>query len=223
MKFKVYVDYTNEDTPRPFYVGKGTSARVSSAKRNKYHDSIARKYGMNRIVVFESDDEQEVLGRECLLIKELKTYFFASDDGWGANFTEGGEGIVGYVFTEEQCQRLSEACAGEKNGMFGKHHSEETRKKIGDAERGWHHTDETKAILAEYAKKIHTGRTRSDETRRRISESCTGHTPWNKGKTGLQEGHMKGRHHSEETRKKLSEARKGKPPWNKGKKKTGAE
>ena len=43
------------------------------------------------------------------------------------------------------------------------------------------------------------GKNVSEETRKKLSESHKGQTPWNKGK-----------HHSEETKKKISEAQKGK-------------
>lgn len=49
----------------------------------------------------------------------------------------------------------------------------------------------------------------SEETKRKISESCKGKPAPNKGK---KLGPM-----SEETKKKMSEAHKGKIPWNKGK------
>ena len=48
MKFKVYVDYTTEELPRPFYVGKGNSSRILNLKRNRLHDSIAKKLSESR-------------------------------------------------------------------------------------------------------------------------------------------------------------------------------
>ena len=53
------------------------------------------------------------------------------------------------------------------------------------------------------------GQLHTEETKRKISLSLIGNTPWNKGKHGLQE-------HSEETRRKMSESHKGQIPWNKG-------
>lgn len=47
------------------------------------------------------------------------------------------------------------------------------------------------------------------------------HTPWNKGKTGVQVAWNKGISPSKETRHKQSEANKGKTPWNKGKNTSG--
>lgn len=157
------------------------------------------KYGFDRRIVFETDNEQEAFEKECLLITEYDTYVYGG--GWGANFTLGGEGtpgtkrpdvrgenhpMFGRKHSEESKRKNSEsnkiAQAGENNAMYGRHHSEETRKKIGDNQRGWHHTEETKVILGEVAKRIHTGRKRSEESRKKMSEARKGKPPWNKGK-----------------------------------------
>lgn len=69
--------------------------------------------------------------------------------------------------------------------------------------KGAHRSDETRKKISESQKDENGpfyGKHHSDEARRKISES------------------MKGRTISAETRKKLSELRKGKVPWNKGKK-----
>lgn len=101
------------------------------------------------------------------------------------------------------------------SGMSGKHHSEETKRKISESHKG---------------KKGHPawnkGKHPTEETKRKISESHKGRIPWNKGKTGeykLSEEHkkklseslkgreswIKGKNHSEETKKKMSESQKG--------------
>lgn len=49
----------------------------------------------------------------------------------------------------------------------------------------------------------------SDEKKKKISDSCKGKIPWNKGKTDI---------YSERTLKSNSDKHKGKPSWNKGKK-----
>ena len=86
---------------------------------------------------------------------------------------------------------------GDKNPMFGKNLSAETRKKMSDAKKGKHPSAETRQKISD-AKK---GKTKSAETRRKMSEANRG-----------EKNPMFGRHwhQSEETRKKLSDANKGK-------------
>ena len=77
--------------------------------------------------------------------------------------------------SDETRRKMSEAKKGENNPLFGKHRSEDTRIKISEANKG-----RLKGIP------------KSDEQRRKISES------------------MKGRTISAETRRKMSESKKGK-------------
>lgn len=169
--------------------------------------------------MFETNDEQEAFTKERELIAEFKTCVYV-EGSWGANFTIGGEGPSGMKQSEESKRKNSEsnriAQAGERNGMFGRHHSEKTRKKIGDNQRGWHHTDESKEKLAEAARRLHTGMKRSDESKRRMSEARKGKSPWNKGKKLGPRAEP--RVFSEEARGNISEGCKGRIPWNKGKK-----
>jgi len=89
-------------------------------------------------------------------------------------------------------------------GMFGYHHSEETRARISAANMGKklgsHHSDETRAKMsaAKTGNKNFLGHHHSEETKRKISAAKTGNKAW------------LGRHHSEETRTKISAAHLGK-------------
>ena len=96
--------------------------------------------------------------------------------------------------------------------------SEETRRKISEANRRRTLSDETRKKMSESLK----GRTISDECRRKISEAKKGRKFTEEHRIKLSEAHkgkpsaMKGRTHSEETRKKISAANKGKPSNRKG-------
>ena len=130
----------------------------------------------------------------------------------GYNLTEGGNGGVP---SEETRRKLSELkkglLSGEKNPMFGKHHSEETKQKIGGVHKGKHISEEQKKKLSIALK----GRIMSDEHKKKIGEANKGrhHSEESKKKMsqtkkGLQSGEkhpMFGKHHSEESKKKMSQ------------------
>ncbi len=103
---------------------------------------------------------------------------------------------------------------------LGKHHSEETKRKIGNSNEGKKHSEEFRKRISERQKgrilseetkeKIRNGnkgKVMSEEAKRKISEANKGkklnYPIWNKGKRGLQKP-------SEETRKRMSESHKGK-------------
>ena len=75
-----------------------------------------RKHGRQnfKVEVLETriDNADDLKEREKYWIKELKTYTFTS--GHGYNMTLGGDGALGYKWTEEQCR------TGEKNPMYGR-------------------------------------------------------------------------------------------------------
>ena len=82
---------------------------------------------------------------------------------------------------------------GENNPLFGKHPSEETKKKMSEAKKGRTFTEEHRRKMSE-AKKGENhplfGHHHSEESRRKISAA------------------KKGKHHSEETKKKMSDTAK---------------
>jgi hypothetical protein len=88
--------------------------------------------------------------------------------------------------------------SGKKHPMYGKTHTEESKKKM----RGKIRTDEQKQVLRVRAKEQFS----NPENRKKAGEANIGRTPW-----------LKGRKHSEESRRKMSESLKGHVPWNKGK------
>jgi len=111
------------------------------------------------------------------------------------NGTDGGEGKIGAVVSDETKSYFSKLFSGEGNPFYGKHHSEETLQKL----RNKFISDETKEKIRTW----HTGKKLSDEHKKKISENST--RPF------------LGKHHTEESKEKNRQFHLGKPAWNKGK------
>lgn len=100
------------------------------------------------------------------LLKEREIYWINELDSYknGYNITSGGEGILGFKFSDEQIKKRT--FYGEKNPFFGKKHSEETKKKISlknsgkNAPRyGIKMSDKEK----EFLRNVHLGKKKSPE------------------------------------------------------------
>ncbi len=121
------------------------------------------------------------------------------------NQTDGGEGTINYQFTSEQRLRMRERSRGEKNPMFGKKHSKETREKISLANKGkigWKKAKPKQLLLSLKFVRIgpNKGKKFSEEHKRKISESITG-----------EKNPFYGKKHTEEYKKWASESRMGIP------------
>ena len=171
----------------PYYVGKGKGRRAYHTG----HSYDVPKDKNNIVFVLNNLTEEQAFQNEIDFI----SWYGRVDSGNGIlrNLTDGGEGMSGWVPSEETKRKISKASKGELNPMFGKTRSEETKRKIGEASKGKILSEETKRKIGESNK----GKTRSEETKRKISKA-------NKGKLN----YMFGKTHSEESRRKIGEASK---------------
>ena len=100
------------------------------------------------------------------------------------------------------------ARVGEKHPMFGKHLSEEAKRKISVSLKGRHHSEETRKRISEANK----GRKHSEETKKKISDNSAkywrGKELTEEMKEKMSRSHQ-GQCHSGETKKKISESLKG--------------
>jgi group I intron endonuclease len=90
----------------------------------------------------------------------------------------------GKKLSEEHKKKIGDSVSGEKNGFYGKHHTEETRKKIVEVNKGnkYHfghkHTEETKQIIKEKSKgnTSHLGHKHTEETKKKCA--CNNGKHW---------------------------------------------
>lgn len=112
-----YYVYVLKDGDKPFYVGKGSNNRMYEhyrrAKRTKIKspvlDKIRQMINNNLDVVYEkvfiTENELDALNFEVAKIKEIGRRDLKT--GSLLNLTDGGEGVVNYVWTEEHKKNLS--------------------------------------------------------------------------------------------------------------------
>lgn len=195
--------YTNKINGK-IYIGQTVNekARIqqhkyfySSLEKNKkgFHGAI-KKYGWESFeykVLFRihCNNEQDLINtlnsKEIISIKYFNSYKF------GYNMTRGGDGCLGVKVTEETKLKQSLARRGENNAMYGKHHTEETRKRLSEKHKGKIISKETREKISKFQK----GKVISKETLLKRSKA------------------LKGRIFSEEHKKKISQRRKGIPTW----------
>lgn len=95
-------------------------------KDHVYFWRAIQKHGWNNfdhIILYEGLTKEEAEKKEI----ELIAYYNSNNEDYGYNLSIGGEsGSKGYRYTDEQRKRMSENRKGEKNGMYGKHHTKES-------------------------------------------------------------------------------------------------
>lgn len=155
MSFYAYIHCKPDGTP--FYVGKGTIERVNLKTRNhnKWHSNIVKKYGKENILVgsMECSSEDISFQLEIGLIKRIKAMGISI-----VNQTDGGEGRLGGVVTEDVKNRISQKLKGTKN-FLGQKHSLESREKI------------SRSLIGN---KRNLGKTLSDEHKMKLSAARIG-------------------------------------------------
>lgn len=97
------------------------------------------------------------------------------------NLAKGGDGGNNYRYApqeikDEFSKTMSIVTKGENNGFYKKHHTEESKKKISEAKKGWKMSDEHKEIMRNKAlgNKINLGRKASFETKAKLSQIQSG-------------------------------------------------
>ncbi len=154
MRYYVYqLRLTHSATP--FYIGKGCRYRKnshlseSSLRRQSLKNSIIKKAlndGTEILseILFSGLSEDDALNKE----KELIAFYGRRDIGTGilANHTDGGDGMTGWIVSNETRKKIGRASSGRiastlarermSKAQTGKKHAEETKRKMSASRRG---------------------------------------------------------------------------------------
>jgi group I intron endonuclease len=158
---KIYIGLDTYNNPN--YIGSGKTIKKAI---KKYGKENFRKDILEYCSSLEQLNEREIYWIAC---------FNSTNNKIGYNIVKGGGGILGFKHTNNAKEKIVKALIGRKC-------SEETRKKIGAAN-----------------KIKMTGKKMPEETKQKLSIAHKGLNTWNKG-----------RKHSEETKAKMREIHKGK-------------
>ena len=202
----MYLDLDNV----PFYVGKGKDDRHKVYKhstKQPFLENKIRKVGVNNIKIHflhENLTEKEAFSWESYWIK----YIGRRDLGQGSlvNLTDGGEGSSGWVCPEETRKKIGEANKGRKPTKTAR--QKMSRAHMGNQRRkGIPHSKETKRKMS----KAHKGNWTGEKN------PMYGKPAWNKGKkmSEEQKEKLRGQKRSEETEQKISQMAKARPPISK--------
>ncbi len=197
---KQYVGITKFSITERFY---------QHSKRGFLLTEAIKKYGEDKFFI-ELIEEVDSAGRAY----ELEQYYikeYNTKVPYGYNLTDGGDGIFGWEVTEEYRQECSERVKQlhkeKKVGMYGKNHSDETKRKMSVASKGkskpWLIGRKLSPESIEKLRQINLGRVLSDETKKKISE--------NHHDVNGENNPMYGKKHSPETIEKLREKAKNRP------------
>lgn len=165
-----------------YYIGKHQTENINdsyygSGKAIKIAINIYGKSNFKKEILFVFNNESEMNNKEKEIIsEEIVKSKFTYNLGVGG---EGGPQFNGRNHSDETKQKLSDFNKGKKI-------SEKTRKKLSESLKGRIFSEETKLKLSESAKN------RSEETRKKVSESLKGHKHSDESKQKMSDSYKNG-------------------------------
>ena len=148
---KIYIGKHSTDNLEDDYMGSGIV--LHKAKQKYGVESFTKEY-----LAF-CDTEEMLNFLEKFYIKK----FNAQNPKIGYNLTSGGDGVIGYIQTEEAKNKISETHKGKKL-------TEEHKRKLSEAHKGKRRTEETRKKISEW----HKGKRLTEEAKNKISETHKG-------------------------------------------------
>lgn len=179
-KWIVYI-HTNKINNKKYIGQTGRSledrsgANGNGYKHNPRFWRAIQKYGWDNFkheVIADKLTKEEADKIEKELIKKFKT----QDRQYGYNITDGGEGVSGWVPSDEWLQKNKERNQGENNPMYGRTHTEQARQRQSLAKQGRFEGNKNPMYgIHRYGQDSpNYGKKMSEESKRKISKARIG-------------------------------------------------
>lgn len=136
---KVYIGITGQKTYKRWKYGKGYTTLIMQ--------NAIQKYGWNNVIheiLFDNLTQEEAELKEVELIKKYRS----NEYEYGYNLATGGGVNCGYKHTVEFRENISKRQLGKPSTRKNYHTSEETKKKLSEANKGKKLSQETKAKMS---------------------------------------------------------------------------
>jgi hypothetical protein len=186
--------HIRKDKNEPFYHGifEDPYRPFEKSRRNSIWDKIVSKTEYEVVILKENLTWEDA----CQMEKELIQRDGRIDLGTGclANMTDGGDGAVGLIRTEEHSRKISES-------QKGKIVSEETKSKVSEGLKKYFQDNPG----------IQKGRTVSEDTRKKLSKAKKGQPANPKSIEAMRQATL-GKKRSQETKDRMSLAAKNRKP-----------
>lgn len=155
------------------YIGKSNNIKLRwydhKRKINDYDYPLYnafRKYGIEnfKFEIIEEVEENLLNEKEKFYIQEFNSF------NEGYNCTLGGEGMYGFSHSDETKKKCSESQKGTKSSWWGRKHTEETKEKMSKWHTGKFVSEKTREKISKY----HKGKKLTKETKKKISDGHKG-------------------------------------------------